>query len=116
VNVSNTSRTRRNRRSLFPEFDQLEEMFDEAFKLLDVFQSTARMRMLLMMSRGPVDTASMRRTINPKLVYENITLMREKRLIEEVEEGGFNLTETGRRILEEYIEFLESLQKSIWET
>ena len=116
MTVATTCRRRGERQDPFLEFRELAEEFNEAFKLLDVFQSTARMKMLLMMSRGPVDTTSMRKAVNLKLVCENISLMLEKNLIEEVEDRGFNLTEVGRRILTEYLHFLESLEKAMRET
>ena len=94
---------RNEKHTQFPDFSELEQMFNEAFELLEMFQSTARMKMLLMMSEGPVNASSMRKTINPKLVYENISLMQKKKLIEELEEG-FNLTEIGRKILAESAE------------
>jgi len=116
VTIIRSSKSPRTGSGIPPEFNELEEMFNEAFKLLDLFQSTARMKMLLMMSRGPVDTTVMRKTVNPKLVYENISLMKEKKLIEEVDERGFNLTEIGKRVLMEYLQFLENLERTMWET
>ncbi len=109
------SKTSRDRRELLRGFKDLEDSFNEAFELIETFQSTARMKMLMMMSQGPVDIALMRKRVNPKLVYENISLMQERRLIEEVE-GSFNLTAVGKRILMEYFHFLENLQKTVWET
>jgi predicted transcriptional regulator len=115
LTVTRVSKRERERQDPFLEFRELVEEFNEAFELLEIFQSTARMKMMLMMSRGPTDTTSMRKTVNPKLVYENIALMRDKKLIEEVEDRAFNLTEVGRKILAEYLHFLESLEKAMWE-
>ncbi len=114
MTVTKTSKTSANKNDILSEFNDLEKMFDDVFNLLDTFQSTARMKMLMMMSKGPVEIAVMRKRVNPKLVYENIEFMQERRLIEE-EEGSFNLTIVGRKILMEYLRFLEDIQKTIWE-
>jgi len=98
-----------------PDYKELEEMFEEAFELLDVFESTTRLKMLLSMYKEPCDKSYLRRLVNPKLVYENLAMLQEQMLIEELSDGKFDLTEMGKRILRQYLQFLENLRKTMWE-
>jgi len=107
---------RRSRRTdLPPEYSEIESMFEEAFKLLDVFESSTRVKMLLSLYREPCNKSHLRRLVNPKLVYENLAMLQERMLIEELTDGRFDLTEMGKRILRQYLHFLENLRKEMWE-
>jgi predicted transcriptional regulator len=115
VTLEKVSKSRRTRSlDLSPEKD-LEEMFEDALELLDIFESSTRRKMLLLMYRGPCNKSYLRSHINPKLVYENLEMLREREIIEEVSEGTFDLTEIGKRLLREYLQFLQSLRRTIWE-
>jgi predicted transcriptional regulator len=110
------TRYRRSRSIDLPsDFAELEEMFNKAFELLDVFESSARLEMLLTMYREPCNKSHLRRLVNPKLVYENLAMLQERSLIEELSDGRFDLTEMGKRILRQYMQFLENLRKTMWE-
>lgn len=98
-----------------PEYKDLEEMFEEALELLDVFESATRLKMLLTMCRGPCNKSHLRSLINPKLVYENLAILQERELIEEHSDGNFDLTEVGKKILREYLQFLQNLRRTLWE-
>jgi predicted transcriptional regulator len=107
---------RKNRITDFPpEFEEIEKMFEGALELLDVFESTARRKMLLSMYKEPCDKSYLRRLVNPKLVYENLATLQEQMLIEELSDGKYDLTEMGKRILRQYLQFLEDLRKTMWE-
>ena len=110
------SKYRRTRHIGLPaDFAELVEMFEETFELLDVFESSARLKMLFSMYREPCNKSDLRRLVNPKLVYENLTILQERMLIEELSDGRFDLTEMGKRILRQYLQFLENLRRTMWE-
>lgn len=110
------TRYRRNKTVGLPsDFAALEEMFEKAFELLDVFESSARRKMLLSMYSEPCNKSHLRRLVNPKLVYENLAMLQERMLIEELSDGRFDLTEMGKRILRQYLQFLEDLRRTMWE-
>lgn len=107
---------RRNRHIELPSsFAELEEMFEKTFDLLDVFESSTRLKMMLSMYKEPCNKSHLRRLVNPKLVYENLALLQERMIIEELSDGRFDLTEMGKRILRQYLEFLENLERIMWE-
>jgi len=110
------AKNRRARPLDFPlDYKDLEEMFNEALELLDVFESSTRLKMLLSMYRAPCNKSYLRSLINPKLVYENLEILQERELIEEVSDGTFDLTDVGKRILREYLQFLQNLRRMMWE-
>ena len=110
------ARYRRNRHTEFPStFAELEEMLEKTFVLLDVFESSTRLKMMMSMYKEPCNKSHLRRLVNPKLVYENLALLQERMIIEELSDGRFDLTEMGKRILRQYLEFLENLEKIMWE-
>jgi len=116
VTLERMSKTRRARSLDFPpDYKDLEEMFEEALELLDIFESSTRTRMLLSMYRGPCNKSYFRSLINPKLVYENLEILQERELVEELSDGTFDLTEIGKRLLREYLQFLQNLRRTIWE-
>jgi len=115
VTLERMSKTRRTRSLDFPSDKDLEEMFEEALELLDIFESSTRRKMLLSMYRGPCNKSYFRSLINPKLVYENLEILQERELIEELSDGTFDLTEIGKRLLREYLQFLQNLRRTIWE-
>lgn len=67
------------------------------------------------MYKEPCNKSHLRRLVNPKLVYENLALLQERMIIEELSDGRFDLTEMGKRILRQYLEFLENLERIMWE-
>ncbi len=116
MTLEKPSKTRRARIPDFPlNYKDLEEMFEEAFELLDIFESSTRLKMLLTMYRGPCNKSHLRSLINPKLVYENLAILQERELIEELSDGTFDLTEVGKRILREYLQFLQNLRRMMWD-
>jgi len=116
VTLEKASKSRRTRPLDFPlDYQDLEEMFEEAFELLDVFESSTRLKMLLSMYRGPCNKSYLRSLVNPKLVYENLAILQERELIEELSDGSFDLTEVGKKILREYLQFLQNLRRMVWE-
>jgi len=116
VTLEKVSKTRRTRSLDFPpDYKDLEEVFEEALELLDIFESSTRTRMLLSMYKGPCNKSYFRSLINPKLVYENLEILQERELVEELSDGTFDLTEIGKRLLREYLQFLQNLRRTIWE-
>lgn len=78
---------------------------------LDVFESSARLKMLLSMYKEPCNKSDLRRLVNPKPVYENLAILQERMLIEELSDGRFDLTEMGKKILRQYLQFLNNLRR-----
>jgi predicted transcriptional regulator len=70
------------------------------------------MRMLMPLFRRTSDKRDYRATINPKLVYKNIEVLLQARLLDE-NESGYELSELGKTVLAEFITFLEKTRKTL---
>jgi hypothetical protein len=93
----------------------MEEAFKEALDLIDRLCSETRVKMLLPLLLNPQRKRQYRKTINPKLVYENLSFLRSSGLIEELMDDEYALTPLGERILCEYIAFVEKIRRTLEE-
>jgi hypothetical protein len=88
-----------------------ERTFRQALELMDLLTNETRVRMLTPLLEKPQGKRHYRNEINPKLVYENLTSLLQHHLIDESEEDMYNLTPTGKRILCEYLAFVEKVRR-----
>ncbi|MEM3693485.1 MAG: hypothetical protein QXI39_05645 [Candidatus Bathyarchaeia archaeon] len=94
---------------------RMEEAFKEALELIDRLCSETRVKMLFPLLINPQRKSQYRKTINPKLLYENLSFLRSSGLIEELFEDEYALTPLGGRILCEYIAFVEKVRRTLEE-
>jgi predicted transcriptional regulator len=69
--------------------------------------------MLFAMLESPREKRYLREFINPKLLYENLDLLRRMNLIEEVSEQVYGLSKQGEILMQEYLHFLDRIRRSI---
>jgi hypothetical protein len=92
---------------------ELENVFKEAIGLVSLLGNYTRMKMLLPLLTHSRRKRHYRRHINPKLIYENLTTLMERKLIDERTHDEYALTSVGREVLSEYLTFLENIKKII---
>lgn len=92
--------------------DHFDQALQETLRLIDLLGNETRMRMLAPLFRRTSDKREYRTTINPKLVYKNLEVLLEARLVNE-NEGGYELSGFGKTILAEFITFLEKARKTL---
>jgi len=88
----------------------LERAFREALELMDLLCNETRVRMLLPLLERPQGKKNFREGINPKLIYENVPLLRAHKLIAELSDDLYDLTPIGKTILGEYLAFVEKVR------
>jgi len=88
----------------------LERAFREALELMDVLTNETRVKMLLPLLEEPQGKRHFREDINPKLIYENVPLLRTHKLIDELSDDLYGLTPLGKTILCEYLAFVEKVR------
>ncbi len=88
----------------------LERAFREALELMDVLCNETRVKMLLPLLEHPQGKKYFREEINPKLIYENVPLLRSHNLIDELSDDLYDLTPMGKTILGEYLAFVEKVR------
>jgi len=88
----------------------LERAFREALELMDVLCNETRVKMLLPLLEAPQGKKNFREGINPKLIYENVPLLRAHKLINELSDDLYDLTPIGKTILGEYLAFVEKVR------
>jgi hypothetical protein len=66
--------------------------------------------MLLPLLEAPQGKKNFREGINPKLIYENVPLLRAHKLIDELSDDLYDLTPIGKTILGEYLAFVEKVR------
>ncbi len=89
----------------------LERAFRETLELMDLLCNETRVKMLLPLLERPQGKKHFREDINPKLIYENVPLLRTHRLIDELENDLYDLTPMGKTILCEYLAFIEKVMR-----
>ncbi len=89
----------------------LEKAFREAMELMDLLCNETRVKMLLPLLERPQGKKHFREEINPKLIYENVPLLRTHRIIDELSDDLYDLTPMGRTILAEYLAFIERVRE-----
>jgi hypothetical protein len=88
----------------------LERAFREVLDLMDVLTNETRVKMLLPLLEQPQGKKHFREEINPKLIYENVPLLRTHKLIDELSDDLYDLTPMGKKILCEYLSFVEKVR------
>ena len=88
----------------------LERAFREALELMDLLCNETRVKMLLPLLERPQGKKNFREGINPKLIYENVPLLRAHKLIAELSDDLYDLTPIGKTILGEYLAFVEKVR------
>jgi len=88
----------------------LERAFREAVELMDLLCNETRVKMLLPLLQRPQGKKYFREEINPKLIYENVPLLRTHKLIDELSDDLYDLTPIGKTILCEYLAFVEKVR------
>ncbi|MGD0175497.1 MAG: hypothetical protein ABSC50_01570 [Candidatus Bathyarchaeia archaeon] len=88
----------------------LERAFREALELMDLLCNETRVKMLLPLLEHPQGKKNFRQGINPKLIYENVPLLRAHKLIDELSDDLYDLTPIGKTILGEYLAFVEKVR------
>ena len=89
----------------------LERAFREVLELMDVLTNETRVKMLLPLLEYPQGKRHFREEINPKLIYENVPLLRTHKLIDELSDDLYDLTPMGKMILCEYLSFIEKVRQ-----
>jgi hypothetical protein len=93
----------------------LERAFREALELMDLLCNETRVKMLLPLLEKPQGKKHFREEINPKLIYENVPLLRTHKLIDELSDDLYDLTPIGKTILCEYLAFVEKVRRLLGE-
>lgn len=93
----------------------LERAFREAVELMDLLCNETRVKMLLPLLQRPQGKRYFREEINPKLIYENVPLLRTHKLIDELSDDLYDLTPIGKTILCEYLAFVEKVRNLLRE-
>jgi hypothetical protein len=88
----------------------LEKAFRQTLELMDLLCNETRVKMLLPLLEHPQGKKNFREEINPKLIYENVPLLRTHKLISELSDDLYDLTPIGRTILGEYLAFVEKVR------
>ena len=88
----------------------LEKAFRQALELMDLLCNETRVKMLLPLLERPQGKKNFREEINPKLIYENVPLLRTHKLINELSDDLYDLTPMGKTILGEYLAFVEKVR------
>jgi hypothetical protein len=88
----------------------LEKAFRQALELMDLLCNETRVKMLLPLLERPQGKRNFREEINPKLIYENVPLLRTHKLINELSDDLYDLTPMGKTILGEYLAFVEKVR------
>jgi hypothetical protein len=88
----------------------LERAFREALALMDLLCNETRVKMLLPLLEHPQGKKHFREGINPKLIYENVPLLRTHKMIDELSDDLYDLTPMGKTILCEYLAFVEKVR------
>lgn len=79
-------------------------------ELMEVLTNKTRVKMLLPLLEQPQGKRHFREDINPKLIYENVPLLRTHKLINELSDDLYDLTPMGKNILCEYLAFVEKVR------
>ena len=91
----------------------LERAFRNVLEVMDILCNETRVKMLLPLLERPQGKKNYREEINPKLIYENVPLLRTHKLIDELSDDLYDLTPMGKTILCEYLAFVEKVRHLI---
>jgi hypothetical protein len=93
--------------------DNMTGLFREALEMASLLTNRTRMQMLLPLLTEPTKKSHYRVRINPKLVYENLSILTSRGLVREMEENRYALTHIGNRVLIEYLTFLQKMREAL---
>lgn len=93
----------------------IDRTFREALEIMDLLGNETRVRMLVPLLERPTGKRHYRTEINPKLVYENVTSLLSHRLIGELDDDTYGLTQVGKQIFCEYMAFVERVRRVLEE-
>src|SRR5207245_6461369 len=96
--------------------DTFEETFRETLGLIELLGNETRMRMLAPLLEKSGAKRDYRTRINPKLVYHNISALSDAGLLDENNDGTYDLSQFGKTVLAEFITFLEKTRKPLGES
>jgi DNA-binding transcriptional ArsR family regulator len=96
--------------------DTFERTFRDTLDLIELLGNETRMRMLAPLLEKSGAKKDYRTEINPKLVYHNISALSDAGLLDENNEGSYNMSQFGKTILAEFITFLEKTRKVLDES
>ncbi len=101
----------------FEFLDWFDEDFDrtlrETLRIIDVIGNETRMKMLVPLFRKAGMKKEYRARINPKLVYQNLAVLLDSGIVDESEEGTYELSDMGKSVLVEFITFLEKTRRTL---
>lgn len=93
--------------------DSFQETFRETLSLIELLGNETRMRMLAPLLEKRTAKKDYRSKINPKLVYHNLSSLSDAGLLDENEEGAYDLSQFGKTLLAEFITFLEKTRRTL---
>src|SRR5262249_6978309 len=93
--------------------DSFQETFRETLNLIEILGNETRMRMLAPLLEKTAAKKEYRTRINPKLVYHNLSTLSNAGLLDETDEGAYDLSQFGKTVLAEFITFLEKTRKTL---
>ena len=101
--------------NFIPEVDKGEvgDFFREALDMASLLANRTRIQMLLPLLIEPASKSHYRVKINPKLVYENLSILTARGLVREMAENRYSLTHIGNRVLTEYLVFLQKMRETL---
>jgi len=92
--------------------DHLDRTLQETLRLIDLLGNETRMRMLTPLFSRTGAKRDYRASINPKLVYQNLSVLLDAGILDE-DGGGYELSELGKTVMAEFIAFLEKTRKAM---
>ncbi len=93
--------------------DSFDETFRQTLHLIEVLGNETRMRMLAPLFKNNRAKREYRTRINPKLVYQNLSVLLGAGLVDEVQQGTYDLSPMGKTILGDFIAFLEKTRRTL---
>ena len=93
--------------------EEMGDIFREALDMASLLANRTRIQMLLPLLIEPASKSHYRVRINPKLVYENLSILTARGLVREMTENRYSLTHVGNRVLAEYLAFLQKMRETL---
>jgi len=93
--------------------DHFDTSLQQTLRLIEVLGNETRMRMLMPLLRKAGAKREYRAKINPKLVYQNLSVLLEAGLVDEFSEGAYELSELGKSVVAEFITFLDKTRRTL---
>ncbi len=93
--------------------DSFDETLRDTLHLIEVLGNETRMRMLAPLFKNNRAKKEYRTRINPKLVYQNLSVLQGAGLVEEAAQGDYELSPMGKSILGDFFAFLEKTRRTL---